>query len=181
MVPAETTQHIRNVFETSCIELFRSLNCDVVRLEPSVDTLQDAPLSYIDAGSEDVEVVIVLRAPLTVLSITYPRFELDNILSVDDEKLEDWLSELANQLMGRFKNKMLNIGCKLQIGLPELIYDAHGVKLPIENHQAYRYFFDIDKECIECSLYVRLFNENMALTPQQQDDSSSHEGELELF
>ena len=180
VVQTETTQQIRNEFETSCLELFRSLNCDVTRLEKG-EALDEAPLSYIDAGSEEIEVVIVLRAPLPVLTITYPRFELDNILSVDDEKLEDWLSELANQLVGRFKNKMLNLGCTLSIGLPELVYDAHGVKLPIEKHQTYRYFFDIDKQCMECSLYLRLFNENMVLTPQQLDSGGAQEGELEMF
>ena len=160
MVLVETTQQILNEFEISCLELFRSMNCDVARLEQS-DALDDAPLSS--------------------LTITYPRFELNNILSVDDEKLEDWLAELANQLVGRFKNKMLNLGCTLSIGLPELVYDAQGVKLPIEKHQTYHYFFAIDKQCMECSLYLRLFNENMVLTPQQLNDGSVNEGELELF
>lgn len=181
VVPAETTQRIREVFETTCIELFRSLNCDVVRVEQCTDSLHGAPLSYIDAGSDDIEVVIVLRAPLQVLSITYPKFESDHILSVSEEKLEDWISELANQLVGRFKNQLLSLGCPLQIGLPELIYDTTGVKLPVENHEAYHCFFELDKEGIECSLFTRVFNENMSLTPQQQDSGGVADGELELF
>lgn len=105
---------------------------------------------------------------------------MDDILAVDEEKLEDWLSELANQLLGRFKNKMLNFGCALQIGLPEMIYDAHGVKLPVTNHDAYRYFFEVDKESVECSLYLQLFNKNLTLS-QQQPESAASEGELEMF
>ena len=181
MVPTETTQQIQNAFETSCIELFQSLDCNVVRLEQNVESFEDAPLSYIDAGSEDIEIVIVLRAPLPVLSITYPRFDMNNILSVNEEQLEDWICELSNQLLGRFKNKMLNLGCSLQIGLPEMIYDAQDVKLPVSNHEAYRFFFDIDKVGIECSLYVQLINKNLILAPQQQDNSGAAEGELELF
>ncbi len=179
-MPAETAQRIQNAFETSCIELFRSLDCNVTKLAENADTLQDAPLTYIDAGSEDMEIVVVLRAPLPVLSITYPGFDLNDILSVSEAQLEDWISELVNQLVGRFKNKMLNFGCNLQIGLPEMLYNAPGVKLPVAKHDAYRCCFDIDKERIECSLYVQLINQNLVLTPQHNNDGAS-EGELELF
>lgn len=180
-MPAESVPQILNVFETACLELFQSLNCNVCKVEPCPDAVADAPLTHIDAGSEDMEIVIVLRAPLPVLSITYPHFDMNNILAINEEQLEDWISELANQLVGRFKNKMLNFGCSLQIGLPEMIYDAHNVKLPITNHVAYRYYFDIDKEKIECSLYLQLLNQNLVLTPQQQADGGVQEGELELF
>lgn len=181
VAPAETTQQIRDVFETTCIEFFRSLNCSVVKRETGVDSIQSAPLSYIDAGSVDLEVVIILRAPLPVLSITYPGLEIGNILAVSEEKLEDWVSEMANQLMGRFKNQMLSHGCKMQIGLPEFVYDASNAQLPIANHEPYHCFFDLDKECIECSLYLRVLNENMALTQPQPETGGVADGELELF
>lgn len=181
MVPAETTQQIREVFETTCIEFFRSLNCSVDKLESSPEAVHNAPLSYIDAGSGDMEVVIVLRAPLPALSITYPGFQVNNILSISDEKLEDWITEMANQLMGRFKNQMLALGCTLQIGLPELNYDPSSVRLPVADHEGYRLSFDLDKQCIECSLYLRVLNEGLLLTRQQHADSGAASGELELF
>ncbi len=181
MALEETTQRIRELFDKSCVELFRSLNCEVTRLDEGGDVDDNAPLSYVDAGSDDIEVVIVLRASLPVLTITYPRFDSKNILSVNEEQLEDWLSELGNQLIGRFKNLLLAHGCAIKIGLPELIYDSAGVTLPVRDHEAYRCFFDIDKERIECSLYTHIYNENLTLKEQQPEPGGAAEGELELF
>jgi CheY-specific phosphatase CheX len=38
-----------------------------------------------------------------------------------DEELDDWLGELANQLLGRIKNRLLTYGIEFQIGLPVVL------------------------------------------------------------
>jgi hypothetical protein len=35
--------------------------------------------------------------------------------------LEDWCKELNNQLLGRVKNKLLDLGCEIGLGLPALV------------------------------------------------------------
>lgn len=181
MALIETTQRIRDEFEASCLELFRGLNCNVTRLDRATASFADAPLSYIDAGNDDVEIVISLHIPMAVLSMSYPKFETTNILAVTDKNLEDWISELANQLMGRFKNKMLSNGCRLKIGLPAMTFDRSELDEPTASHEPYFCFFDLDKEQFECSIFIQVFNENLTLTSQAPEPDAPAEGELELF
>lgn len=176
-----TAAVIRDQFELSCVELFSSLDCTVFKHD-SVDMEMDsAPIAFIDAGSEDLEVVIVLHVPLSVLTMTYPEFAAESIMAVSEQVLEDWISELANQLVGRFKNKMISHGCRLKIGLPAMYYDSGDATLPIEGHEPFRFFFDIDKELVECSLYLQLFNPDLQLSQPEEDSNGAGEGELELF
>ncbi len=169
------------MFEASCIELFSSLDCSVEQEHEEDIDLGSAPIAFIDAGSEDLEAVIVLHIPLSVLTMTYPEFAAESIMDVSEAVLEDWILELANQLIGRFKNKLISYGCRLKIGLPAMYYDANDATLPIAGHEPYRGFFAIDKEIVECSLYLQLFNPHLALSPPSEEDGGPGEGELELF
>lgn len=174
-------QAICEQFDASCIELFQSLDCDVVKRPETDLAIVNAPIAYIDAGNEDLEVVIVLHIPLAVLTMTYPEFAAESIMSVSEEALEDWVSELANQLVGRFKNKMISYGCTMKIGLPAMYYDENDALLPVTGLEAFRCFFDIDKEPVECSLYLQVLNDQLTLTPPAEGDTGTGEGELEFF
>lgn len=177
----ETVTTICDLFDASCIDLFSSLDCDVVKRAEADVQIANAPIAYIDAGNEDLEVVIVLHIPLTVLTMTYPEFAADSIMAVSEEALEDWVSELANQLVGRFKNKMISYGCTLKIGLPAMYYDESDALLPIVGLDPHPRIFDIDKEPVECSLYLQVLNPQLTLTPPAEGDTGTGEGELEFF
>lgn len=174
-------QCIHELFVSSCTELFGSLDCTVHAHEGEEILLERAPIAYIDAGSEDLEALIVLHIPLSVLTMTYPEFAADSIMSVSEEALEDWISELANQLVGRFKNKLITYGSVVKIGLPAMYYDSRDAELPIWGHEPFRCFFDVDKEFMECSLYLQLINKDLTLTPPAEGDTGTGEGELEFF
>jgi len=62
-------------------------------------------MAVIDTGSDELEVLLVLKMPFSVLSMTYP--VIDNITSIDESKPEDWISELSNQLIRRVKTKLI--------------------------------------------------------------------------
>lgn len=172
---------ICELFDAACIELFSNLDCDVFKRPETDLVIANAPIAYIDAGNEDLEVLLVLHIPLSVLTMTYPEFAAESIMSVSEEVLEDWVSELANQLIGRFKNKLISYGCTMKIGLPAMFYDENDAVLPIAGHQPFRCFFDIDKEPAECSLYLQILNEQITLTPPADSDTGTGEGEMELF
>lgn len=182
MAKAEITECVQSLFEAACIELFQALDCVITKTDESIeDGLEDAALSYIDAGSDDLDVIIMMRIPPSVLSLTYPEFTSDHILSVDETRLEDWISELANQLVGRLKNKLIMYDCRLKIGLPTTFFDIHEIDIPVVNHERLTLNFDVDREALELSLFIEVFNEDMILTPPQEEDTGTGEGELELF
>ena len=172
-----TVAIIDSLFENACVELFQSFGCTVYSATASPDDLEGSPVAHIDAGSDDVEVTIVLRVPHAVLSLSYP--EADNILSVDDAKLEDWISELSNQLVGRLKNKLLTYDCRVKIGLPTAYFDADDEVLADGQYCA-TYHFSIDNELLECSIYTDLHNPDLTLVDPGVTDEAA-EGELELF
>jgi len=47
-----------------------------------------------------------------------------NIIDLDDESLEDWISELSNQLIGRLKAKRLKYDMQIDLGLPTSYFGA---------------------------------------------------------
>ncbi len=171
-----TVSTIEDLFATSCVELFQGLGC-AVSVPDTAGFIEGAPVAHIDAGSDDLELTIVLKVPHSVLSLSYP--DADNIVSLDDAKLEDWISELSNQLVGKLKNKLLELGCRIKIGLPTSFFDAED-EVEVQGDYCTTYQFDIDSELLECSLYLDVHNMDIVLADEPVMETAS-EGELELF
>lgn len=180
LIVADPTETLCDLFESSCIELFSGLNCQIQKLAADDSIMGKAPIAYIDAGSEDIELFVALHVPFSVLTMTYPEFAAESIMAVSEEVLEDWISELANQLMGRFKHKLLQNSCQITIGLPDLLYDGQSDQLPVKHLVPHHFFFDVDREIVKCSLYLQILNPNLTLAPSQEDEGPG-EGELEFF
>ncbi len=167
-------------FEASCVDLFNSLDCAIARQDIADADMSASLVAIIDAGSEDLEVIIVLHMPLAVLTMTYPEFAAESIMDVSEEVLEDWILELANQLVGRFKNKMVSLDCRMKIGLPSMYYRASDAHLPTHGHELHQFMFDVDKEIVGCGLYLQIFNPDLHFSAPAEDGGAG-EGELELF
>ncbi len=168
---------IQTIFEQSCYALFESFNCEVKTLSEHSEELYEYPFVFIDAGSEDIELIIYLQLPISVLSLTYP---VTDVIDVDDKYLEDWLGELSNQLIGRLKNTLLQHGVTLQLGLPNCCFDLD-IKDVIENHDLLELYLDIDGQECACYLSIEIFNNNMAFSLEVVDDDIMDEGEIEFF
>jgi len=61
------------------------------------------------------------RAGRLTISMPSGVFELANDDEIRAARRDDWMRELVNQLMGRIKNRLLQFGATLQIGLPDNI------------------------------------------------------------
>jgi len=167
-------------FETACVELFESLKCDVSRIEENEEAVMSIPIACIDAGSEDLELLLSLRIPISVLSLTYPIQE--DIVGMDEVILEDWLSELSNQLMGKMKKKLLVYGLDLQTGLPNSYFGTDINELLPDDFETVFLYFDIDHEICSCSISVGIFNQEMIFERQAVvSEDQTVESELELF
>ncbi|MCG8611005.1 MAG: chemotaxis protein CheX, partial [Pseudomonadales bacterium] len=128
---------------------------------------------------------IVLRVPWAVLTLTHSALNTSN--AIEPEDCVDWLGEIANQIIGRLKQKLLRHGCPVQIGLPKTTPDASfeyplsplALKIPRA--------FELEDERIECLLAVEILSEALVLAPEREQEGNSSsgdqydEGELELF
>jgi hypothetical protein len=140
----------------------------------------DVPVACIDAGSKDLELIICLQFPVSVLALTYPVQE--DITGVDEERLEDWISELSNQLVGRIKNKLLLHNCQVDLGLPTSYFGSDVSHLLSKNGEIMSLYFDVDGETCGFHVSIEVFEDDMLFSLEEYDDNESlDEGELEMF
>lgn len=183
---AEMQSVFSELFAECCQEMFRGLDCEITaKGNISADTemiIAGSPTSIIDAGSEDIELNLIMRMPYTVLAMTYPVSEL-GIAGVPDEMLEDWLSELGNLLMGKIKSRLARHQCEISMGLPTNYFGGEIEELPLEEGaERFDFAFDLDHELCGCVLDVSIYNPDLQFNLEEgEDEEEVVEGELELF
>lgn len=170
---------VNGIFVDSCTSLFEDLGCSVDKVASNPDALAGAPFGYIDAGSDDMEITAALRLPLSVLVMTYPISE-DGV-TPDEETLEDWVSELTNQLIGKIKRRLLQHDCTIRIGLPMALFGASIDEAMPNSAIQLSTYMDVDKTLCECRLAIEIFNEDMPFRFDAQEDTGGSGGELEFF
>lgn len=176
----EVAQCIQSLFLECCKGLFESLDCDTSLTTNRHANLDECPIACIDGGSEDIEFMVALQLPLPVLALTYPVAE--GITQVEEDRLEDWISELSNQLIGRLKAKLIEHDCFVNIGLPQSYFGADVHELLAQNSEEVDYYFDLDGEVCGCSISIEVFDDAMSFSIEKnQDIDMQEEGELELF
>ena len=118
---------LADLLSESCLELFSSYESPLIT-NPDISALDEKNTRYIALIGVSNP---FFRATLTVcvdpilLKISFPVSGKD----ISEDDLTDWLGELVNQLAGRFKNKVVPYGHKLELGVPTVI---QGVGLKIE-------------------------------------------------
>lgn len=138
-------------------------------------------VACVDGGTDDFEVILTLNMPLSALAMTYP---VQSITAIDERELEDWVSELANRLLGKFNEKLLKFGHHLTVGLPQ-----HGVGVEfiqvLNNRDRGHFFyhdFEIDGELFRASIQIELFHQDIQF--KEVDDlvqANVDDGEIEFF
>lgn len=176
----EVMRCVQQIFEESCTVLLSGLSNLAVKTDGMTEELVEVPIARIDAGSNDLEITICLQFPISVLALTYP--VQDDITSVYEERLEDWISELSNQLVGRVKNKLLGHNCLLNLGLPTSYFGSDVSHLLPEHGELSSIYFDVDGETCAFHIAIEVFEENLQFTLEEAEDPAAiDDGELELF
>lgn len=178
MPSEQITQHMLELLHQSCMELFEDQSIQS-EAAPEYGLPSDTPTAVIDAGNHDLEIQLMIRLPIHVLAITYPGE--DQITAVDEELLEDWISELSNRLIGRLKNKLLLHGCSLTMGLPSSYFGTEVDDLIPSGFENYSYYFSVDQELFECNLAIDIINPDMDYRIEEAPDEGPEDGELEFF
>ncbi|MEE4301942.1 MAG: chemotaxis protein CheX [Pseudomonadales bacterium] len=79
------------------------------------------------AGSEICSIVSITGPGIKLVSVIQPDIALLKALYPGDasalapQDIEDWCGEMNNQLAGRIKNKLLNRGCEVMLGIPSQV------------------------------------------------------------
>ena len=71
--------------------------------------------------------------------LAIPNVVLQQTLPTPDSNLADWCGELANQLLGRLKNKLLNYDVIITMALPVVVSGAE-FRLPTRAQRSARHF-----------------------------------------
>ncbi len=74
-------------------------------------------VALISLTNPEVRLSLVMQTHRNILEQSFPSDET----VLDDSLLQDWIGELSNQLSGRLKNKLLAVGCRLELGIPTVI------------------------------------------------------------
>jgi len=172
---------VEQVFQEACFDLLGSLGCSVAFAEQNDGSLYDAPVACIDAGSKEVELVLGLQMPISLLACTHPANS--SSIAVGEEHLEDWISELSNQLIGRVKSKLNSNESDLKLGVPVTYYGDDESEL-MQQDEKIALYFELDGEVCACYLSIELLikAEDVICSDYfQQNVEDSERGELELF
>jgi len=113
--------------------LFEAYGIAIVEDRPGASaSLGVAPLvSAIGFSSEGLSGALILALPQTVLERTLP---------AEGANLADWSRELANQLLGRFKNQLIRHGLYVSMGLP-VVFPGDLAVVPTSRARSRHYVF----------------------------------------
>ena len=179
MKTLEVAQQIHILYEDAVRELLESLSCKVNMCPESEAKWLDAPVAVIDAGSENIEIKIALELPMSVLAMTYP---VPSIHVVDDESLEDWISEMANQLIGRLKTKMIRHQEEITLGLPNTTFGVEISELIDPNPGSASNYIEVDGEACAFHIGIEFFSDEIDFVSESIEvEDIVMESEIELF
>lgn len=168
---------VLDLLATEATALFQRYGCHACEegASPSALPAGDA-VAVIEAGGVELEVSLVLAAPFPLLAMSYP--SQSSIIDVSDETLEDWLGEICNQLMGKVKNRLIHQDVRINIGLPDVFFDAgvNNASKLVDGLPSFR--LKVDGLFFDCYLSLICKMDGLILCDEPAADNS---GELELF
>jgi hypothetical protein len=142
--------------------------------------------SLVNRTLESVELVSIIGFSSDLISgsllLALPNAVVSHTLPAPDASLADWSGELANQLLGRLKNQLLDYQVAINMSLP-VVVSGGGLSLPARTRPLSRYFSFISEWG---KLFVRMEIEvspSLELARETGPNSmrGMDEGELLLF
>ena len=95
--------------------------------------------------------------------------------------VDDFIGELANQLLGRLKNKLLGYGTELHLAIPMVLSGVELRLVPTNGGDVWAYGFRADTGIVSVWLDAR-FDAEFVLAPQEDPSMlGANEGDMLLF
>jgi hypothetical protein len=118
------TDLLKSFLVSVCSEVFAGYGL-VLELQSDERTFNGSPSqvgTFIGFFGPTLRGTLTIFAPTSFMRATYPLRAADG--TVGDLQLLDWSSEIANQLLGRLKNKLVGRGMELEMSLPKTLLAA---------------------------------------------------------
>jgi CheY-specific phosphatase CheX len=155
----------------ACISLFSDYSLELRRVE-TVSWATDTELLFcvvVGFTGDQIRGSILLATTREPLGRTAP---------VNDTSFREWIAELANQLLGRIKNKLVRRGVVLHVSTPVVLRGVH--LTPLTRTDLKPIVFDCDDGCVCVWLDAELVK-GVDLTVIHEDAGVIVEGDGLLF
>ncbi|MGK3990368.1 chemotaxis protein CheX [Sorangium sp. So ce136] len=121
---SESWLRIYGELAASCVHLFRDNGVEIRLLEeaPSEATPGNAVVSFIGFTGDHLRGSLTIVAPVALITRSHP---LREQRALDEDMVCDWASELANQLLGRVKNRLRPLGLVIVLSTPSAAIGEH--------------------------------------------------------
>ncbi len=176
----DTRSTIINLLSGACTELFSgyevilSSNEELINLDKAGINL----ISLIGLSDSAFRASLTICVTPNLLTTSFPAPEE----SINESDLHDWLGELANQLAGRFKNKLVPYGRKLELGIPTVIQGAHlKIDVPKCSNVSKHQFITEQGDLVELNLSTLIEKQFILSTPEVVESECLEEGEMLFF
>lgn len=121
---SESWHRIYDELAASCVHLFRDNGVELQMLEDVVSeaTPGNAVVAFIGFTGDHLCGSLTIVAPMALITRSHPLRERREI---DEDMVCDWASELANQLLGRVKNRLRPFGLVIVLSTPSAAIGEH--------------------------------------------------------
>lgn len=154
-----------------CITLFEDYALPLVRMVENADT-SELPLLFcgvIGFSGDQMRGSMLLATSKEPLGRTSP---------ANDASLREWLAELANQLLGRIKNRMFTHGVHLHLSTPIVLRGEH--ISPVSRAELVPFAFACEGGVV-CVWFDAEISAGFDLTHSVEDEGMAAEGTSMLF
>jgi chemotaxis protein CheX len=156
------------------------VNDCVVKVFEAYDTTLDTA-QMADPGHEVVAVIGYAADEVRGgLALGISKNLAQRTMPTSDTPLYDWAGELANQILGRVRNKMLAYQIDIQISTPVVLHGL-GVQVAPPGHDGVKVAsYQSGSDIVQVLLEAR-FEEGFVLPERCEDGGTVDEGEMLLF
>jgi CheY-specific phosphatase CheX len=118
-VEASSVRILDSVVESAALALFESVGISLERADSVGGRADDNIGASIGFTNRKVRGALVLISTTDLVTASLPPEARG---APSDEQISDWMGELANQLLGRIKNKLLDFGIALEMSTPTVMW-----------------------------------------------------------
>jgi CheY-specific phosphatase CheX len=168
---ASVTNLINELTTQCCIELFAHYG---VHVAPASTSDRDAPIELagiIGFARKDLRGAVILGSSASVLEHSHVRYE--------GAERRDWVAELANQLLGRVKNRLVARGVDIEMTTPLSLRGQHLTVGDLDENMT---VLDFRGEHGWVRVWIDLeLSGHIEVRPADENGSVAAEGDMMLF
>jgi len=159
-----------------CLELMHDYGLPALQADIDPEAATGVAVAAIDFSGRDVRGTIGLRMTSNVVLQSY-RCALGRDIEMDSAEATDWSCELANQLVGRLKNKLRQYQVSFNVNSPRLLQIFPVAEL----ERAMRRRFVCDNGGKFAGYLDVMIAPGFSFVPTAPDAPLAYEGDLVLF